>query len=158
MEEIWKDVNGYRGYYKVSNHGRIISTRFNKEKILKVNINGPENGNYYVGAFSIDGIRINYKVHNLVATHFIPKKSPELMINHIDGNRFNNHVSNLEWVTASENVKHGWKMGRIHHNKFSPHVYINILFLLKNKFTQKVISEWLSVSVDTVHHTKKSSA
>lgn len=111
LKEIWKDIAGYEGLYQVSNTGEIKSLKFNhsnKEKIIKGN---KESLGYLVVTLYKDGNRKNFKIHRLVAETFIsnPKNLPQ--VNHIDGNKQNNRIDNLEWCTASENTIHAHKSG-----------------------------------------------
>lgn len=108
MKEIWKDIKGYEGKYKVSNLGRVKSKRRNKERIMKPN---KSKKGYLRLNFTINYKSKSFQVHRLVAQSFIPnpEKLPE--VNHIDGNKLNNNVKNLEWVTTSENCKKAWKIG-----------------------------------------------
>lgn len=64
-----------------------------------------------------DGIRKTYLVHKLVALAFIPNVENKTTINHIDGNKRNNNVSNLEWATEKENQIHKWKNGLANYNR-----------------------------------------
>ena len=95
--EIWKDVPGYIGLYKVSNYGRVKSV--NKQLVLKT----CGSGNRYKTVALCNGMRKTFRVHRLVAAAFIPNPENKPCIDHIDGNPFNNHVDNLRWVTHSEN-------------------------------------------------------
>lgn len=63
------------------------------------------------------GIRKTYSVHKLVALAFIPNPENKTTINHIDGNKRNNNVSNLEWATEKENQNHKWKNGLANYNR-----------------------------------------
>jgi hypothetical protein len=103
MEEAWKDIEGFEGLYQISNTGRVKSLR--KEIILKQH-NTP-NGYPYI-ILKVQGIQKNKMIHRLVALTFIlnPKNKPE--VNHKDGNKQNNHVENLEWVTRQENIEHAF--------------------------------------------------
>ena len=64
-----------------------------------------------------DGIRKTYSVHKLVELAFIPNPENKTTINHIDGNKRNNNVSNLEWATEKENQNHKWKNGLANYNR-----------------------------------------
>lgn len=64
-----------------------------------------------------NGIRKTYSVHKLVALAFIPNPENKTTINHIDGNKRNNNVSNLEWATEKENQNHKWKNGLANYNR-----------------------------------------
>lgn len=107
MEE-WKDVVGYEELFSISNRGRLFSKRTNR--ILKLN---PVNG-YMAHVTKIGGRRgVNkcLKIHQLVAKAFKDNPNNYTVINHIDGNKFNNCEDNLEWVTVSENVRHAYREG-----------------------------------------------
>ena len=115
--EIWKDIKGYEGLYQVSNFGNVKSLeRYKKnhsklqkvnEKILKATIN-KTNGYVYVMLMK-NASEKNTRVHKLVAEAFLPNEDNKPQINHIDGNKANNKVDNLEWCTCSENVTHAYK-------------------------------------------------
>lgn len=116
MAEKWKDINGYEGFYQISNNGRVRSWRFKSGKkgrrekpFIKSQWTTP-NGYRFVGLWR-DGHRKSTSVHKLVAMHFIPNPKRKPQVNHKDGVKSNNHVSNLEWVTCSENILHSHKNG-----------------------------------------------
>lgn len=107
--EIWKDVVGYEEYFQISNHGRLLSKRTNK--ILKQRIT---KSGYCTVATKIGGRSGKahcFRVHRLVADAFLNKTDPDFVVNHIDGNKLNNHLSNLEWVSISYNNKHSYDTG-----------------------------------------------
>jgi DNA-binding transcriptional regulator YiaG len=117
MQEIWKDVVGYEGYYKVSDKGNVMTVAREfiksngrkcvvKERILS---QGTIRG-YRVVDLKVNGTRKTMRVHRLVAMAFIGKPYKE-MVNHIDGNKINNSVDNLEWATRSENGLHAYSTG-----------------------------------------------
>jgi len=100
-EEIWKDITGYDNY-KISSMGNIRNILTNK--LLKPFVScGYYNVNLYKNKVSK-----GKTIHRLVATSFINNIENKPVVNHKDGNKLNNDVSNLEWVTASENVKHSY--------------------------------------------------
>lgn len=112
MDENWKQISGYRTYW-VSNRGSVKTTDYNhtkKEKKLNVfrNVSG-----YAACNLMQDGKRHRKLVHRLVCIAFIenPNGCPE--VNHIDGNKMNNDVSNLEWCTSKQNSIHAHKSGLV---------------------------------------------
>ncbi len=116
MEEIWNDVLGYEGLYQVSNFGRVRSldfirngengfTKLYKGKLL----NGVLQKSGYM-AFDLykDQIRKNIRCHVIVAKSFLGDYSDYLVVNHKNGIKSDNRLSNLEWITFKENVNHAF--------------------------------------------------
>ena len=103
MEEIWKDVVGYEGLYQVSNMGNVKSLNWRGLGVEKNLYLKKHNKGYLKVELASDGKRKSYTVHMLVAIAFIPNPLCYSQINHIDENKANNCVSNLEWCTPSEN-------------------------------------------------------
>ena len=122
MEEQWKDVAGWEGYYQISNLGnvrsvdRVISwngtTRLLRGKPM-VPVIGTDG--YLMIKFTRNNKATTYGIHRIVAQNFIdnPDNLPE--VNHIDCDRTNNAVSNLEWSTHSENIGHSRDLGHYRH-------------------------------------------
>lgn len=119
MEEQWKPIIGYEGFYEISNYGKVRSlTRQNGHggriireapKILKLS---KTTTGYWKIELKLNGKRNSYKVHRLVLFAFVGDPPPGKEItNHKDGNRLNNYVDNLEWCSQRENVLHAVKTG-----------------------------------------------
>lgn len=126
--EIWKDIKGYEGIYQASNTGKIRSvdrvrkvigsnkfkknytyTRFYKGKEL---VGGLDKDGYRIGVFyDSEGKRKTLKFHRLIAQTFIPNPNNFPEVNHKNGNKQDNDISNLEWVTTQQNVQHAFKTG-----------------------------------------------
>jgi len=106
MKEIWKDIEGYEGLYQVSNLGRVKSIITNiimKPSYCK--------SNYLKVKLCKNGRQKTIQIHRLVAENFIDNIYNKPQINHIDCNKENNRVDNLEWVTAKENTAHAINNG-----------------------------------------------
>jgi hypothetical protein len=111
--EIWKDIVGFEGLYQISNYGnvkscrRYVNAKFGKrvvnEKLLSL---GKDKDGYFMAILCQDGIKKTVKIHRLVANAFIDKFDDKNIVNHIDSNKSNNIVSNLEWVSSLENSCH----------------------------------------------------
>lgn len=101
MKEIWKDVCGYENYYQISNYGQV--KRKDSNYILK-NQRKP-NGYLYVSLYA-NKISSKKYIHRLVAEAFLSNDLKLAQVNHIDGNKKNNIVTNLEWCTQQENLLH----------------------------------------------------
>lgn len=103
MEE-WKDIIEYEGYYQISNFGNVKNIQTNKILIGDTNSIGYRRVILYIP------IKKRFFIHRLVALHFCEGYEESLVVNHIDGNKQNNHFTNLEWVTRSENDLHAYKL------------------------------------------------
>ena len=129
MEEIWKPISGYEGKYEVSSFGRVRSVDHQRAVVpkdtvctIKGRILKPaKTSSGYMGVtLCKDGRRITESVHRLVAMAFVPGYFDGAHVNHIDENKENNRADNLEWVTPTENNRHGLHPVRVAQSKFKP--------------------------------------
>ena len=102
---IWRPIKNYPDYL-ISNLGDVSSERFNKRIRLKP---GKNSQGYYVVVLTKNKIRKTLRVHRLVAEAFIENKFNKLTVNHLDANKLNNNITNLQWVTQKQNIQHAWK-------------------------------------------------
>ena len=104
--EIWRDIDGYKGLYQVSSWGRVRSTLIVDGNYIPLRPEVTKKGYLRVDLYDANGRRKHKKVHRLVANAFIPNPDGKPQVNHKDGNKKNNSVTNLEWVTDKENKDH----------------------------------------------------
>ena len=120
VKETWMPIIGYEGYYEISNTGIVRSNerkvalskgeRTIRSRILNSRIN---NRGYKDVRLSKNGITSTKLVHILSATAFVPNPENKPEVNHLDGNRLNNHCTNFSWVTHGENIQHAYDIGLI---------------------------------------------
>lgn len=152
--EIWKPIKGYEGIYEISNYGRVkrLARSYTcrqwqggtshyrlKEMYIKARISNV--GYERVGLYKrVNGkLSASYKsVHRLVAEHFIDNPNHYPCVNHLDCNRLNNKVDNLEWCTASHNNRYSYVMG----TRIPPHMKQIAQLDLKGN----VIAKWDSIA------------
>ena len=104
--EVWKDIDGYEGLYQVSNTGKVRSLRYrNRDEVRELFLK-PHNQGYLQVELHKNGKRKMFTVHRLVAMAFVDGYEVGKEVNHIDENKRNNVSTNLEWVSASQNVLH----------------------------------------------------
>lgn len=112
--ELWSDIEGFEGLYKISTFGRVMSTlpSRNRKVTNELIILKPTNRRAY-SCVSLHKNRLVKQclVHRLVALAFIPNPNQKPTVNHKDGVKTNNHVSNLEWATYPEQLNHAYKTG-----------------------------------------------
>lgn len=162
--EIWKEIKDLPGYY-VSNYGRVkanaITTKFGKQvKIYPerfLNIWYSRTGYNYID-ISIKGKVKRFLLHRLVATHFIPNHENKKQINHIDGDKNNNHINNLEWCTSAENLKHARDLGLNNsigcNNKMAKLKHSDIIEIrMSNKLLRELASTY-NVAICTISDIK----
>lgn len=147
MQEEWKQYNDTN--YFVSNFGKVYSVL--SDKILKED----SSSRYQTVTIYHDGKKLTTRVHRMVGEMFLKKNFDSLEINHIDGNKLNNRVDNLEWVTSLENLQHALDTGlRIplkgvdHHNaKLDEFKVLEIKRLLEsNKYSQQEIADLYGIT------------
>ena len=137
MKEIWRDVIGYEGLYKVSNLGNVLSiprkgTHSNKEYLLKQSLT--KKGYLYV-ILSKKCKSFDTGVHRLVAQAFIPNLENKSQVNHKNGIKTDNRVENLEWVTNEENMRHSWEIGLRNKEKSYKYGKDNVLSVKVNQYS-----------------------
>ena len=118
-KEIWKDIKDFEGFYQISNLGNVkalerkVSGKLGSLRTLPEKLMIPTNNGYgyLVICLCKYGKRYDRKIHRLVAEAFIPNPNNLPTVNHIDGNKLNNCVDNLEWNTIQENCRHRQNTG-----------------------------------------------
>lgn len=111
-ETVWKSIHGYEGIYIVSNSGIIksldrLDAKGGKRKGRVIKPSFSKDGYLYVGL--CNGKHKTFKVHRIVAREFINNQHNKETVNHIDGDKTNNNVYNLEWSTREEQLVHAYK-------------------------------------------------
>ena len=109
--EVWKDIDSYEGLYQVSNQGNVKSFHFNKGDTSRLLKNRLVNEGYCQVVLYNKGKKKAFYAHVLVANAFILNTNNLPEVNHIDGDKTNNCVENLEWVTSKQNSIHAVKTG-----------------------------------------------
>lgn len=164
MKEIFKPIKGFEGLYEISNHGRVYSVvrkserkRQGGETFLR-----SEGGKFLSQSFDSHGylhvclynnrLKKQKCIHRLVAETFITNKNNKPQVNHIDGNKENNHVDNLEWVTSSEDAIHSERvLGRQRgHRILCPEKVREIRKLRAGGMLMKDIGEEFGVHESTI--------
>lgn len=148
-----KDIKEYEGLYQITNDGKVFSCKRNKYLKPKVDKYG-----YECVRLSKNGIVKYFTIHRLVAKTYIPLVEGMNVVNHIDSNKLNNNVNNLEWTTVSGNTKHCYN----NNNKFREQVLNNSkigsekrkkkIVIKGIKFnSQKEASDYYKVNIKTIY-------
>lgn len=164
LNEEWRDVSGYEGYYQVSNLGRVRSCdrivklprgdRMLRGRILKPALNSH---GYLVFSLYRYGKPFQFTAHRLVAIAFLAADCTRDQVNHKNGVKVDNYVENLEWCTSSDNIRHAYAVGlKSHKGENHPRSILceeQVLAIrrLRSKgLTQKVIGEMYGVSESAI--------
>ena len=102
-----KPINNFTDYF-ITEEGEVYSMKYGKKRLLKQQ---EHYKGYKVVSLTVNNKKTTLKIHRLVACAFLPNPENKEQVNHIDGNKKNNHVSNLEWSTQSENQIHAHRTG-----------------------------------------------
>lgn len=133
--EQWKDIVGYENCYQISNFGNVKNIQTNKILI------GDTNNVGYKRVTLYKPVKKRFFIHRLVAIYFCDGYQEDLVVNHKDGNKQNNHADNLEWVTRSENDLHAFKMNlrKVYPSQFKHRI------LAYDKNTKLLVKEYKNV-------------
>lgn len=101
MKELWADVVGYEGLYKISSFGRIMSLKRKKAKIMSLNYKS----GYVRCILSKDNVKLTWLIHRLVYAAFVGVIPPKHQVHHVDGNKKNNRLENLMLLSTIEHCK-----------------------------------------------------
>lgn len=153
---IWKQIENLD--YEINNKGEI--RRISTKRLKK---NQRRKDGYYQNQLMIESKKYKmYQVHILVAKYFIPNPLNKPFVNHIDGDRGNYNVSNLEWVTHSENMKHSYKIGLSNskgsNNGFSKLNEDKVRYIRSSNKAVTDLANELGVAVVTIKNIKYRSA
>lgn len=108
MSITYKQIKGFEGLYEIGNNGEVVSLFANKRKVLKP---GLMTSGYKMVSLKKDRKQTVFSIHRLLATHFIPNPKKLEQVHHKDGNKLNNNLENLEWVSRAANVQHAYDSG-----------------------------------------------
>ena len=115
-QEQWKPIDRFNGEYMISSHGRVRSLKRHGDRIMPQTI---QRKGYYAVTCWMNNKAICVKVHRLVIEAFKPNPDNLPCINHIDGNKLNNHIDNLEWCTYQQNMQHAVRTGLTHPHQWT---------------------------------------
>lgn len=123
-KEVWRPIAKLDGLYEVSSYGRVRRAAPGKGTYVgKILRQGSSTAGYCIVLPSVNGVVRAMQVHRLVAEAFIPNPLEKTQVNHKDGDKTNNRVENLEWVTVSENILHSYRvLGNRHPKQERRHV------------------------------------
>lgn len=161
-EEEWKSANGFEGFYEVSNFCRIKSlSRIDcrgQKRLLKIMLQNYDSDGYLIINMFKNGISFILKAHRIGAIAFIKNPNKFPAVNHLDGNKTNNWVGNLEWVTNRNNILHAVETGLRNfvgsENPSSKLTNKEAILIFNSKESYKNISKKFGISFSAIGHIK----
>ena len=168
--EVWKDIQGYEGFYQVSNFGEVKSldrylftNNGKKRKFIGKQLKKDKsNCGYFRVQLWKNQIKKSESIHRLVAFAFINNIDNKTQVNHKNGLKSDNCVENLEWSTSSENMQHSYDNGfnngpkgeKNGQSKLNEENVFEIRKMLDLKIKQIIIAKNFGVSISTISHIK----
>lgn len=141
-KEKWADIPQYNGDYRISTYGNVLSFKNGKTKLLKP---GTDKHGYRFVVLSESGKSRLYYIHRLVALFFIKNPENKLEIDHIDGNRTNNNIDNLRWVTRKENANNPISLHRYKIAGMKNKPYLNREKRVKQIYNNTVVAVYNNI-------------
>lgn len=166
QEEIWKAIPGFERCYEASSLGQIRSLRQSKSHggtkvrdiplLRKAHLN--TSGYWHIG-LQMNGRHYSISNHRLVALAFIPNPNNFPEVNHIDGNKLNNSIENLEWVSSRNNQLHAYKLGLrkklgLEENPKSILNRVQVLEIFNSSLTRRELSVKYGISISGINNVK----
>lgn len=138
MQELFKDIKGYEGLYQISNLGNVKSFKpvSNGRNLKPVYRKG-----YATITLRKNGVSKIHRIHRLLAEAFIPNPKNLAEVNHIDGNKLNNNLSNLEWCTHLENMRHAFNTGLVERKPLTDDQKIKVSVATKEAMNRPKVKE-----------------
>ncbi len=152
--ERWKDIKGFEGIYEISSFGNVISKHNNNIKFLKLRVNAQG----YLFVCLQNKSRKEKRINRLVAEAFIPNPNSLPEVNHKNGDKANNSISNLEWCTKSHNERHAHTLGLKNHkgvknpNSKLNELKVRVIKRLKGELPNKEVSSIFGVSESHIYN------
>jgi len=151
--EIWKDIIGYEGIYQASNLGNLRSLNYKRSGKIQVLKPALDNKGYLRTALMKDGKLKTVKVHRIIAQTFLLIINDKNQVNHINGVKTDNSLTNLEWCNNTENQNHAIKIGLVkqksgdlhHKTKHSDELILKIYNEYKNGTSKRSLSKKYNV-------------
>lgn len=160
-DEIFKTVEGYSNRYEVSNYGRVITLFRGITKLMHPSFNTKK---YLHVTLMKNKKRTCMKVHRLVATAFLPNPNSLPEVNHKNGIKTDNSVTNLEWISSGDNQRHAYRIGlkkppnlsgeNNNSSKLKLVDVISIRLMIANKVKQRSIAKMFGIANGTVNDIK----
>lgn len=154
----WRTIPEYKGIYKISSNGEVRSLpRFRSRRENTLKINHSSNGyDYY--ALSKEGKTKKIAIHRLMAITFLPNPNGLQWVNHKDGNKKNNSLSNLEWISPKDNKRHAidkglqlYKRGEDNKNAILTNKQVEYIRKMHPTYNKSQLSEIFNVSKTLIH-------
>ena len=145
-------INGEETHYRIRSNGEIISTEYQgkKRKIPHIMIGGIDKDGYRLVTLTHNKVKRTYRIHRLVAEYFIPNPFNKPEVNHKDGNKLNNDISNLEWAYQWENSEHAVITGLKSGVNSSEYIHLVCQLLESNLYSMKEISNITGIEYELV--------